>query len=415
MVWIHGGAFFSGAGSIPWYNGGGLARRGDVVVVTINYRLGALGFLQLEHLLGEDFAGSGNLGLLDQIAALEWVRDNIEAFGGHPGQVTVFGESAGGMSVGALLGAPAAQGLFHRAIAQSGACQAVSEVGHAEVVTAGVLDHLGLHASSADDILGVPAEALHEAQNHVVESMFEESIENARRGNLGMPFQPVHDGHVLPDHPLDAVRAGSAAAVPLLTGTTRHEMRLFTILSPRMTAADEAGLVDLCEIVFEDQGTGAGKEAYEAYKSRRPGLEPLGVFNDLLTDYVFRIPAIRLAEAQIAHQPQTHMYRFSWPANAFGLDLGAFHGVDILFSFDNVRMPGTEMMWSDRVEGARRLGALTSEAWLAFARTGDPNHPDLPDWPTYHTERRATMELDAECAVLDDPDSEDRALWEGVR
>ncbi|HEX9682904.1 MAG TPA: carboxylesterase/lipase family protein [Acidimicrobiales bacterium] len=413
LFWIHGGAFFSGGAAIPWYNGGGLARRGDAVVVSCQYRMGAFGFLQLRHLLGDDYSSSGNLGILDQIAALEWVRDNIAGFGGDPSNVTVFGESAGGMSIGTLLGTPAARGLFHRAIAQSGAAQAVSEIGHAEAVTAKVIDEAGLTAATAHKLLEIDAETLNAAQDAVVSEMFEESVENARRGNLGMPFQPVHDGVVLPDHPLDAVRRGDAAGVPLLIGTTKDEMRLFTLFSPRLQGDDESALVSLASVIFGSEDD--GRAAFESYRSRRPGASPSDIFNDMLTDYVFRIPAIRLAEAQSAHQPQTRMYRFSWEASIMGLDLRAFHGIDILFCFDNVRMPGMEMIFGDRVEAAHGLGANTSEAWLAFARSGDPSHHGLPAWPAYDTDQRATMDLDAECSLLSDPGAEDRALWDGVR
>lgn len=414
MVWIHGGAFFSGSGSIPWYNGGGLARRGDVVVVTINYRLGAFGFLHLAHLLGDDDATAGNAGLLDQIAALRWVRDNIAGFGGDPGNVTIFGESAGAMSVGTLLGVPEAAGLFHRAIAQSGACQAVSTADMAEAVTARVVDYLGLAGRPAD-LRTVPAEQLHRAQDAVVAELFESSTENARHGNLAMPFQPVVDGVTLPQQPIDAVREGSAAGVPLLTGTTRHEMRLFTMFSEKLRIGNEAQILNLCDTIFAARGAGAGREVLETYRAERPEAAVGEVFNDLLTDFVFRIPAIRLVEAQRPHQPDTRLYRFSWEANIMGFDLGAFHAVDIIFAFDNVRMPGGKMLLGDRVDDGNRLAARTSEAWLAFARTGDPNHGDLPEWPAYDPGPRPTLDFNAECELLHDPDGHLRQLWDGVR
>src|SRR5262245_31230804 len=217
MVWIHGGAFVLGSGSGPGYDGSSLARRGDVVVVSINYRLGALGFLHLAELSG-DYASSGNLGILDQIAALEWVRDNIAAFGGDPDNVTIFGESAGGMSVGTLLGTPAARGLFHKAIPQSGAAHNASPAAHASEVTAQFLQAASL--GGLDDLLGLPVEAVVAAQQEFSNRFFT-SIEAqlAPGGTVRLPFQPVVDGQMLDRRPIDNVARGNAAGVPVLIGT----------------------------------------------------------------------------------------------------------------------------------------------------------------------------------------------------
>ena len=202
MVWIHGGGFQTGSSSVPWYDGRQLARHGDVVVVSINYRLGALGWLRVDHLLGDEYAGSGNNGLRDQIAALSWVQDNIAGFGGDPEQVTIFGESAGGMSVATLLGTPAASGLFHRAVAQSGACHNIAEPDEAAAVTAAVLRELGGDGGAdPEQLLTAPAEHLVAAQ--------EAAVAGARQpeARLRLPFGPVHDDVVLPEPPLARIAA----------------------------------------------------------------------------------------------------------------------------------------------------------------------------------------------------------------
>ena len=228
MVWIHGGAFMSGAGSVPWYDGTNLALRGDVVVVTINYRLGALGFLHLSH-LDPAFAGSGANGIRDQVMALEWVRDNIDAFGGDPGQVTIFGESAGGMSVGTLLGTPAATGLFHGAIAQSGAAAHSHTPETAEWVTGRMLSTLDLSPTSVEGLLAAPVDVLLAAQA-AVEAGRSLAFSEGDGPQVGaLTFQPVVDGTVVPGPVLDAVSAGSASGVPLVIGSTAEEWNLFHI------------------------------------------------------------------------------------------------------------------------------------------------------------------------------------------
>jgi len=317
MVWIHGGAFVSGSGSIVWYDGSQLARR-DVVVVTINYRLGALGFLHLGHLDGA-FAGSGANGIRDQVAALRWVRGNIAAFGGDPGNVTIFGESAGAMSVGTLLGTPEAAGLFHRAIAQSGAAHNVHAPETAEWVTSRLLAALGLTAQGFDALLEIPVEDLLRAQAEVEAEVQKgpASDDGPRPG--GLPFQPVVDGTVLPRPPLEAVAAGSAAGVPLVTGTTADEWNLFH-LQQRLAGplTEERARRRIARVVGQDRAA----DVVDAYRRAVPEADPDGVVCAFMTDLVFRQPAIRLAEAQSAHAPVS-MYRFDLASTAMGGALGA--------------------------------------------------------------------------------------------
>ncbi len=297
LFWIHGGGFTGGSGSGPMYNGAHLAKRGDVVVVTINYRLGALGFLDL----GEDGDGSANAGLLDQIAALGWVRENIARFGGDPGSVTLFGESAGGMSVGTLMGTPAAKGLFLRAIPQSGAAHNVQSRESAARTRKTLLGELGLDSPAR--LRDVPVGELIAAQM--------KTLMKARSSeNIGMAFTPVLDGDVLPQRPLDAIRAGGAHGVDVLVGTNRDEWNLFRLMDPSGESLDEAGaLKRLSARVAEPERN--AQRVYESYRKAleergRANTDPIEVFTAIETDRVFRIPAIRLAEAQRAHTDRVY-------------------------------------------------------------------------------------------------------------
>lgn len=289
MVWIHGGGFINGSGSTPWYDGTSLATRGDVVVVTVNYRLGALGFLWLGD-LDERFRSSGVNGLLDQAAALAWVRDNIAAFGGDPGNVTVQGESAGAMSVSTLLALPAARGLFHRAIAQSGAAHNTFTPEVAGAITSQIMAALGV-----DDLAAVLAASVHDlsAAGAKVESALYEDPSGLGGPTgiaLAMAFQPVVDGSFLPVDPLTAVAAGQAADVPFLTGTNLDEWNLFALMSPG--GLDHPRLLGRLERLFGD-----GNLVHDAYAASRPDATPDDLWNAVLTDATFRVPAIRLVEA----------------------------------------------------------------------------------------------------------------------
>ncbi|HEX6426021.1 MAG TPA: carboxylesterase/lipase family protein [Acidimicrobiales bacterium] len=409
MVWIHGGAFVAGSGNIPWYDGTNLARHGDVVVVTINYRLGALGFLHLGH-LDPAFAGSGANGIRDQVTALEWVRDNIAGFGGDPANVTVFGESAGGMSVGTLLGTPAAADLFRTALAQSGAADHNHTTEVAEWVTEGFLAALDLTPSSAEALLDLPVEDVLRAQS-VVETRVQ--TDHGRDGGPGigaLTFQPVVDGTVLPRPAIEAVRDGSATGVRLVAGTTADEWNLFHIRE-RMNGGlrDEALPRRLGRLVGADR---AG-DVIDAYRTARPGLDADGVLCAAMTDHVFRQPAIRLAEAQRPHAPAVAMYRFDLPSTAMGGALGACHAIEVPFVFDNLDRGGVDMLLGGLDDGARRLAGRVRAAWAATAATGQPAHDDL-DWPAYEPVERLTCVLDREPHVAADPEGALRAMWAEV-
>jgi para-nitrobenzyl esterase len=409
MVWVHGGGFVSGSGHIPWYDGSRLSQAGDVVVVTINYRLGVLGFLHLGHLDGQ-LAGSGSNGLRDQVTALRWVRDNIAAFGGDPHNVTIFGESAGAMSVGALLGIPEAAGLFHKAVLQSGAASNVQVPEVAEWVTGRVLEEAGLSPAGVEGLLDLPVDEVLRVQGAVETEVLRGDGPAAHAAGGVLAFQPTIDGTLMDRPPLEVVAAGGAAGVPLLIGTTRDEWDLFHLGTRQQGPLDEAKARHRLGRVVGDDRVGDVVDTYRA---------SLGdaTFDDVvcaaMTDRVFRIPAIRLAEAQLPHAPQVSMYRFDLASGSFVGLLRACHAIEIPFVFGNVDKRGVNLLIGPIDDDARRLSDRCVGAWAAMARAGDPQHDDLA-WPAYDTDRRATMVLDRSPAVVDDPDPEPRHLWAEV-
>jgi para-nitrobenzyl esterase len=393
MVWIHGGAFVTGSGSTPWYEGSSFAINGDVVVVTINYRLGALGFLHLADLGADASEFTSNCGLLDQVAALEWVRDNIAAFGGDPSNVTVFGESAGAMSIGTLLAMSSSRGLFKRAILQSGAGNAVSKREAATKAASALMTELGLGTNQITVLKDVPVDQLLAAQNKV----------GSRRGLLA--FQPAVDGITLERMPIEAIADGSAEGVEVLIGTNRNEMKLFTRMTPSTANPDEVLLHKLF---------GAnGQQVLDTYRGALPQELAGDAWTDLTTDRTFRIPAIRLAEKQAKRGEQVWMYRFDWRTPVFGGRLGACHALEIPFVWNNLDRPGVSLFTGD--SPSRQVVAdYMHTAWIAFARNGNPNTSTLPYWPAYEWERRATMIFDEACKVENDPQSTERRLWDEV-
>lgn len=386
MVWIHGGGFAIGTGATRLYAGGRMARRGDVVVVTLNYRLGALGYLNLHAM---DDRLEANFGLRDQIAALEWVRDNIEQFGGDPENVTVFGESAGGMSVGTLLGTPAASGLFHRAIAQSGAASNVTTAAVAATVAERLLRHLGEPR--------VDVEAL---RRRSVGEILAAQMQVALEGSLEigiLPWQPSLDSDLLPAMPLEAIAAGSARSVPLIVGSNRDEWRVFMLADAKGRRLDDAGLRRRLErsLAAMTDPASAGDlidSALALYGGNGGGVvrRPSDGWVAFQGDRVFHRPAQQLAATHGAAGAPAYAYLFTWSLPLVGSWLGAFHGIEIPFVFGTVRdgMLGRALALQP---SARQLSDAMQNAWIAFAHSGEPSTPELPEWHPFDPQRRPVM------------------------
>ncbi len=404
MVWIHGGGFTSGSGAGLMYRGGDLAKTGDVVVVTCNYRLGALGFLA--HRALDEGAGIGNWGLRDQVMALRWVQDNIGAFGGDPRNVTVFGESAGAMSISALLVAPEARGLFSRAIVQSGPAY-VHDAPRAMSAAEDLAEVLGLAAVTRTALEAVPATELVTAA---------QALQNRRPapGELPLPFLPVVDGTVLVTDPVAALAEGQAADVALMIGTNRDELTFFALGDPSLADLDEPGL----EKWFARTLPGTdGAEVVDTYRRARAARGEPVTARELWvaggSDAVFRWPSLQMAAAQRAHQPATFVYLFTWATPAFGGILGACHALELPFVFGAIRHPLVARFAGAGPE-AFALSEQMQHAWLSFARCGDPSHPGIGEWPAWAAPRRSTMVFGTECAAQAAPRDEELAVWERV-
>ncbi len=395
LVWIHGGSFMNGSGSIGEYDGSAFARDG-VVCVTINYRLSAEGFL---------FPGDGvaNLGLLDQLAALRWVQANIAAFGGDPARVTVAGESAGAMSVTTLLSMPLAAGLFAQAITQSGAAAHTLSPAESLMVSRYLAESLGV-AADRESLQAVPLERLVQAASDLVVEV-QTAPDPAKWGQLAMsllPFAPTVDGDVLPEAPLPAITAGRGSGVPLLTGSNRDEARLFLVAAGTIDVIDDATL----GAVAGAYGLPAGSLA--VYRANRPGASPGDVLAAVITDWFFRIPAIRVAEARAGRgTANTWVYRFDRPEPEENGRLGACHGAELPFVFDTITRDDVR----PRIGGApaQAVADQAHKAWVDFITRGDPG------WPGYDTARRVTGLISDHITAAGDPAGAERACWEGIR
>jgi para-nitrobenzyl esterase len=386
MVWLHGGAFIAGAPSRPRDDGASLARNGEAVYVAPSHRLGALGYLYLDELAGRRFK-SANVGMLDIVASLEWIADNIEAFGGDPGNVTVFGESGGAFKTATLLAMPKARGLFHRAICQAGAyatgfTSALSR-DEATELSREFLARLGVSATP-EKLAGLAVERLLSVQSAV--------------SSWALSWRPVVDGEVLPESPEIAAERGSTANVPLLLGTSLHEADVLGKYGGVFAARTPDELVPVL-------GERA-KSLFESYRAAKGGQESKEIANAILSDWFFRIPSILFAEAHGAKGAPVYMYLFTWK-HPLRPDVRATHGSEGPFIFGTLDATGQ----TRDAPGAEKLSRQMQDAWLAFARTGDPNHAGIPRWHAYSAERRATMVFDDTAREVDDPYGQERMAW----
>jgi carboxylesterase type B len=404
MVWIQGGAFE--IGSTAAYNGTNFARDG-VVCVVINWRVGADGFLDL----GD---GNANAGLLDQVAALEWVRDNITAFGGDPGNVTVFGESAGAMSIGVLLSMPRAEGLFRRAILQSGAAHHAIDTSTAQRIGGLLAALLGVPATR-DAVAAVPTRQLLAAQAQLKADLAARP-DPERWGQevvaSRMLWQPTIDGATVPGRPIERIAAGSGSAVDVIVGTNTEDWQLFLAITGVIAKVTEADLAESRSVdgfpPLSVYGLPAGV-ALREYRSHYPASSPGELLAAVETDWWVRIPALRLAEAHEAAAlttgARTYMYEFGWRAPG----LGAVHAVEVPFVFDT--LDGDSRLFGPLLgpNPPQPLADAMHRAWVSFAATGDPG------WPLYERAGRATMFFDTSSGVIHDPRAWERGLWKDVR
>lgn len=400
MVWIHGGAFIIGSGSDGMFRNSNITARGDVVLVTINYRLGALGFMNLNEITGGKIPATGCEGLMDQVAALEWIKDNIGVFGGDPDNVTLFGESAGGMSIGSLMSMPSAKGKFHKAILESGAGNTVSSLEESVEIASQFLDILGLNGNDADSFRSLTTEEILGAQQKLGIYLMQ------KEGRI-TPHQPVVDGIVLPEIPIEAIEKGSAAAIKTLTGTNLEEFKLFAATNPMLRNIDEQGMVNhLKKLIPTEQVS----NVIAAYKKGREGrgesTSPKEILIAIQSDLMFRISCLKLVEAQCANNQPAYNYLFSWKSPAMGGILGACHALEIGFVFGNF-----DESFCGSGPDAEELSRKIQDAWFAFARNGDPSCESLGKWEPY-CENRATMILDRDCKMENAPYEEERAIWD---
>ena len=405
MVWLHGGAFSYGSANSDRQQGSRLCNRGDVVVVTVNHRLNIFAHLHLADIWGPEYARSGNAGVLDLVAALEWVRDNIAAFGGDPDNVTIFGESGGGGKVSTLMTMPSARGLFHKAIIQSGASVVLGNPGRAAKLADIVLRQLGLTRGDLGKLQNVPAAAL----LAVVGPATKELGPPARSLFDRYAFGPVVDGDVLPRHPFDPDASPLSADIPLLIGDMKDEMTSFT------ATIDPIWHGTLSEAQARDRLFAiAGRhtdEVIETYRRLYPRSNPAQRLIAATTDSNFRIRSLAVAQRKAAQaNAPVWMYSFEWETPLFDGRLGAPHALDVPFCFDTIDLTNA----TDLSPGARKVAATMASTWIAFARTGNPNNATIPHWPAYNTEDRPTLLLDVEPRVQNDLRGEARRLWQGI-
>jgi para-nitrobenzyl esterase len=375
---------------------------GNIVLVTINYRLGALGFLHLKEITGGGIPATGCEGLLDQVAALRWVQANIRNFGGDPENITVFGESAGGMSIGCLMSMPAARGTFQKCILQSGAANTVASLEEGTSAAREFLDVLKLNPDSVDTLRSLSADRLMAAQEKLGAVMLS-------RDNRITPFQPVVDGTEMPDIPIQAIQKGFASGIATLIGTNLDEFKLFVAMDPGYRDMDKDGMIRrlgaLIPLEYVPKVTAAYRKARE---KRGDPVQPGEILTAIQTDLMFRIPAIHLATAQRDNGCPTYTYLFSRKSPVLGGALGACHALEIGFVFGNY-----EESFCGTGPEVETLSRQIQDAWTAFARTGNPSCASLGEWKGYGSSQ-TTMILDTRCRMEDAPYNEEKSVWDGL-
>jgi para-nitrobenzyl esterase len=397
MFWIHGGGYETGSSQeLPAYDGERLARRGDVVFVSVNHRLGPFGFLDLSQLGGAKYGMSGNAGQLDLVAALEWVRDNIAAFGGDPGNVTIFGQSGGGAKVSTLMAMPSAKGLFHKAIVESGSLLSVGDTAYTRQLAEAVLKNLDIAPGDLGKLATVPPMALVAAGDNAKNAM-----PKAPPGTINLGWAPVADGHAIPGPTWANGAPALSANVPMIIGTNLNELSI-TLGNPAAEDMDEAK----AQALATGMG-GAPAGAWAAFRAADPKAKPVEIASRIVSS-LFRVPAVVQAQTKARQGGgAAYLYRFDYnPKTVLDGRVRAFHCAEMAYAFDNIERC---LNATGGTPEARALSAQMADAWLAFARTGNPNHAGLPHWPPVSTTATPNMLFDAVCTVKDDPDRAERA------
>ncbi len=392
MFWIHGGGFTIRGSRAPAFDGSHLAKRGDVVIVTINYRLGAFGYLFIP---GE----TANAGQLDQVLALKWVNDNITKFGGDPDNITIFGESAGAYSVITLTAMPAAKGLFRRIIAQS---MPTIDPKVLKKPTKDLMRALGIKNKDINALRKVPAEEIIKAQNEIT-----------NKG--GLLFRPIIDGDTFPVHPLTLFKEGKCKNIDLMMGSNLHEGKLFTALNPATREIKDEKTI-MAYLGMNGINSEKARNIIETYKEARAGIfpnDPKELLDSIVTDLMIRVATLQILEAQSIYQQNTYNYLFTWETSVLNGRLGACHALEIPFVFNTLKVPGADGLVGD----ASDIGNLCEnmmDAWLSFAHTGNPNHDGIPQWPTYDKKTRTTLLFGKECKVAHALFEKERKAWDGI-
>jgi para-nitrobenzyl esterase len=407
MVWLHGGGYSMGSASSLLYDGANLARRGDVVVVGVNHRLNVFGYTNFGDLGGPQYAHSGNAGQLDIVAALQWVRDNIDRFGGDPQRVMIYGESGGGGKVSMLLASPPAKGLFHAAVIESGPGVRMGERAPATKAAEMLLAELKLDAQRLPEIHNLPTDAVLSAYFAVTAALARQGGSGASLG--GGAFGPILDPVDLPAHPYHPAATRVSEDVPVMVGWNKTESTAFSFGDEQVFSLDEAGMRKRIEPL-----AGSDTERLlQAYKSEFPKLSPSGIYFYISSYAMMGSGSVTIAERKAAlGKAPAYLYRLDWETPVENGKLISPHGLEMPFVFDNVRRGGEGLTGGS--QAAVKLAAKISEAWVAFAATGNPNSnkSGLPQWPPYDSTRRATMIFDTQCKVIDDPQKEQRLIFQ---
>ena len=400
MVWLHGGAFITGSGADPWTDAGALSRAGDVVVVTVNHRLGAFGYLHLEDIAGDACAGSSVAGMLDVVAALEWIRDNIAGFGGDAGNVTLFGQSGGGAKVSILMAMPAAHGLFHRAIIQSGPALQMASRDDGARTAASFLTELGLAHGGLAQLQALPAELVLKAQASVLKKIPLTSFAERRRHG----FNPVAGQPHFPSGPFEPDAPLLSAGIPLLIGTTQDEMTIFFGMEDWLRTLDEAGLIERLQPFVGARAAGV----VSVYRDARPGASSSDLFLAIVGDLGIRIPSLTMADRKLAQGgAAVYVYLFRRETSVLSGCLKSTHILEVPYVFGTLeRAP-----FAERTHADHRLSRQMTQAWSRFAWSGVPQADALPEWPQHCIAQRPTMVFDLDSRIERDPFGQERSAW----